>query len=95
MTLVGLCARVGLDEGDAARDAFLAVHTEAAGYARFKDFAMWRLDVDEVRWVGGFGRMGAGCRRRRTPGTAEGRFERGVAGEPLGEREQCSNRVHL
>jgi putative heme iron utilization protein len=57
MTLVGRCARVGLEEAEAARDAFLAVHAEAAGYAKFKDFAMWRLEVQEVRWVGGFGRM--------------------------------------
>ena len=57
MTLVGRSARVGLEEADAARDTFLAVHAEAAAYSRFKDFAMWRFEVQEVRWVGGFGRM--------------------------------------
>jgi putative heme iron utilization protein len=54
-TLVGTCAKIG-EDGD-ARDAFLAQHPEAASYASFKDFAMYRLEPTGVRYVGGFGRM--------------------------------------
>jgi heme iron utilization protein len=57
MTLVGECAQVPENERDEARDAFVAVHPGAAGYATFADFAMWRIEVTHVRWVGGFGRM--------------------------------------
>ncbi len=57
MTLVGPCARVADDQVAAARAMFLAVHPEAAGYVAFADFAMWRLEVEGVWWVGGFGRM--------------------------------------
>lgn len=58
VTLVGPCARIG-EEGvaRAARDTFLASHPEAAGYASFRDFAMYRLEPLAVRYVGGFGRM--------------------------------------
>jgi putative heme iron utilization protein len=57
-TLVGPCAPIG-EEGAAraARDTFLAAHPEAAGYASFRDFAMYRLEPVAVRYVGGFGRM--------------------------------------
>jgi len=67
MTLLGECRRLERSPGgreseaaDAASDArarFLAAHPEAGGYATFPDFDMWRLDVVQVRWVGGFGAM--------------------------------------
>lgn len=57
MTLLGPCEKVPAEEVDAARAAFLAVHPDAAQYAGFADFAFWRLAVEGVRWVGGFGRM--------------------------------------
>lgn len=57
MTLVGPCARVADGEVAQARADFLAAHAEAAGYATLADFAPWRLEVEHVRWVGGFGRM--------------------------------------
>jgi putative heme iron utilization protein len=64
MTLVGECARVPSrqaaepdDALAAARARFLEMHPEAAGYASFADFGMWRMQVAVVRWVGGFGRM--------------------------------------
>jgi putative heme iron utilization protein len=61
MTLVGECRRLERGAGGdaaAASDArarFLTAHPEAAGYASFPDFDMWRLEVAHVRWVGGFG----------------------------------------
>jgi putative heme iron utilization protein len=70
MTLLGECRRLERSPGggggkaseaaDAASDArarYLVAHPEAGGYAAFPDFDMWRLDVVQVRWVGGFGAM--------------------------------------
>jgi heme oxygenase (biliverdin-IX-beta and delta-forming) len=63
MTLVGECARLtgagedGADRVAAARARFVHAHPSAAGYASFADFAVWRLEVAHVRWVGGFGKM--------------------------------------
>jgi putative heme iron utilization protein len=56
VTLLGPCTR--LDGGDgSARAAFLTVHPNAAYYADFRDFAFWRLRVNAVRYIGGYGRM--------------------------------------
>jgi putative heme iron utilization protein len=57
MTLLGPCARLPEAEAGPARALFLARHPEAAGYASFKDFALYRLEPVAVRYVGGFGRM--------------------------------------
>jgi putative heme iron utilization protein len=59
MTLVGECRRLerGAGASDDARARFLTAHPEAAVYAAFPDFDMWRLEVAHVRWVGGFGAM--------------------------------------
>jgi heme iron utilization protein len=57
MTLVGTCAMVRPGEVEGAGNLFLARHPEAASYATFADFGMWRLDVASVRWIAGFGRM--------------------------------------
>jgi putative heme iron utilization protein len=42
---------------DSAKTAYLSVHPNAAYYIDFSDFAFWRLDVDSVRYIGGYGRM--------------------------------------
>ncbi|MBX3275373.1 MAG: HugZ family protein [Sandaracinaceae bacterium] len=55
VTLVGECRR--LDDDASAREAFLAAHPDAAYYAKFADFGFFRLRVDAVRYIGGFGRM--------------------------------------
>jgi hypothetical protein len=57
MTLVGECARVTTADVEAARSRFVHAHPSAAGYASFTDFAVWRMEVAHVRWVGGFGKM--------------------------------------
>jgi putative heme iron utilization protein len=56
VTMLGLCTRVEGDEGG-ARAAFLAAHPNAAYYADFRDFAFWKLHVDAIRYIGGYGRM--------------------------------------
>ena len=56
VTLLGPCRQV--EDGDrSARDAFLATHPNAAYYADLKDFAFWRLRVESIRYIGGYGRM--------------------------------------
>ena len=55
VTLVGPCAR--LEEDASAREAFLAAHANAAYYVDFTDFAFWKLRVEAVRYIGGYGRM--------------------------------------
>jgi putative heme iron utilization protein len=56
VTMLGPCTRV---EGDAdgARAAFLAAHPNSIYYADFSDFGFWKLHVESVRYIGGYGRM--------------------------------------
>jgi hypothetical protein len=54
--MLGPCTRVEGDDGR-ARAAFLAVHPNAAYYADFRDFAFWKLRVNAIRYIGGYGRM--------------------------------------
>ena len=56
VTMLGPCARVDGD-GGSARVAFLAAHPNAAYYADFRDFAFWKLQVNSIRYIGGYGRM--------------------------------------
>ena len=55
VTLVGRCAPV--TDADAARAAFLEKNPAAKFYADFGDFGLWRLRVERIRYIGGFGRM--------------------------------------
>jgi putative heme iron utilization protein len=56
VTLLGPCMRVDGD-GGSARTAFLAAHPNAAYYADFNDFGFWKLRVQAIRYIGGYGRM--------------------------------------
>src|SRR6188768_3669794 len=56
VTMLGPCTRVEGDDAS-ARAAFLAAHPNAAYYADFRDFAFWKLRVDAIRYIGGYGRM--------------------------------------
>ncbi|NLD77472.1 MAG: DUF2470 domain-containing protein [Acidimicrobiales bacterium] len=55
MTLVGRMHLLA-DPGE-RRDAYLAAHPYASYYADFSDFGFWQLDVEQCRFVGGFGHM--------------------------------------
>jgi heme oxygenase (biliverdin-IX-beta and delta-forming) len=57
VTLLGSCAPASEAEAQGAREAYLARHPGAAGYADFADFSFWRLAVSGVRYIGGYGRM--------------------------------------
>ena len=56
VTLLGPCTPVD-DADGSARAAFLLVHPNAAYYADFRDFAFWKLRVNAIRYIGGYGRM--------------------------------------
>ena len=56
VTMLGPCTRVGAD-GGSARAAFLAAHPNSAYYANFSDFTFWKLRVNAIRYIGGYGRM--------------------------------------
>ena len=59
VTLVARGAQLerGSDAETEARAAFLAAHPQSGYYADFKDFNFWRLQVEAVRYIGGYGRM--------------------------------------
>jgi putative heme iron utilization protein len=56
VTLVGRMHKLSGAERDAGLDRYLAAHPSAF-YASFRDFSVYRLEVANVRYVGGFGRM--------------------------------------
>jgi putative heme iron utilization protein len=58
VTILGTCARVPEVERALAASKFLSAHPGSAEVLGFGDFALWRLEVARLRWVGGFGRMG-------------------------------------
>jgi len=57
VTLLGRGRVLDGAEREGARSAYLASHPNAAYYADYSDFAFWRLEVESVRYIGGYGRM--------------------------------------
>ncbi len=58
VTLAGrVRSPAGEAEEAAARAAYLVAAPDAADFHGFGDFSFWILDVERVRWVGGYGRM--------------------------------------
>jgi hypothetical protein len=57
LTLLGAATRLGGDDVDAARAAYLARHPRARYWASFEDFSLWRLEVTDLYFVGGFAAM--------------------------------------
>lgn len=58
VTLMGTVSRVPAGERDAVKVTYLAAHGNASYWVDFEDFAFWRLDLDDVYFVGGFAAMG-------------------------------------
>ena len=56
-SLLGRVVRVEADEVADARARYVARHPKAEAYFQLKDFALWRLDVEEARLISGFGSM--------------------------------------
>jgi putative heme iron utilization protein len=57
-TLVGRVDPLGEDAVAAVRDDYLARHETARYWVDFDDFGFWRMAVEEIYFVGGFGAMG-------------------------------------
>jgi putative heme iron utilization protein len=57
VSLAGRARKAEGDEEKIARAAHIAAVPQAAAFADFEDFAFWILEVERVRWVGGYGRM--------------------------------------
>lgn len=57
ITLAGRCAQPQGEAAEAALDAHVAAIPAARLYADWDDFSLWVLEVERVRWVGGFARM--------------------------------------
>src|SRR6478735_4126817 len=56
-TLMGPMLRVPDEQRQTARDAYLAANPTASYYIDFGDFTFFRLTVEAIRYVGGYGRM--------------------------------------
>jgi len=57
LTLMGEARRVPDPDAAAARERYLARHERARYWADFEDFGLWRLDVADLYYVGGFAAM--------------------------------------
>ena len=57
VTLVGQCTKVAESDEAGAREVFLAAHPNASYYVDFKDFSFFQLEVEQIRYIGGYGRM--------------------------------------
>jgi heme iron utilization protein len=58
MNVMGEVRRVPEDQTDVARAAYFKAHPDAEQYMEFADFAVYRMEVGDVYYVGGFGEMG-------------------------------------
>jgi putative heme iron utilization protein len=57
VTLAGTAERPPAELVAPVQDAYVAAVPSANAYIDFRDFSLWVLRVDRVRWVGGYGRM--------------------------------------
>ena len=57
VTLVGDCKKLPANDRPEVRSIFLEKHPNARFYVDFEDFDFYRLEVESIRYIGGFGRM--------------------------------------
>ncbi len=57
VTLVGTCTPVSDTDRDSVRSTFLEKNPQAEFYVDFADFTFFKLQVESIRYIGGFGRM--------------------------------------
>ena len=57
VTLVGQCRPIADADRDSVKVTFLEKNPQAEFYVDFADFTFYRLQVESVRYIGGFGRM--------------------------------------
>lgn len=58
VNFMGEVRRVPQDEAAAARELYTRRHPSSAGYVEFADFSLYRLAVQDIYYIGGFGEMG-------------------------------------
>lgn len=58
MNLMGEVRRVPEHEAATARELYTRRHPGSAQYVEFADFSLYRLTVQDVYYIGGFGEMG-------------------------------------
>jgi putative heme iron utilization protein len=82
VTLAGRASRPDGERAAAARAACLAATSAAKLFVEFGDFSLWVLDVERVRWIGGYGTMGSAAGEdyaRAVPDPTAPAAERAVA----------------
>ena len=57
VTLVGRARQLEGEAATSARAAYLEAHSGASYYIDYRDFSLWGLAVDSIRYIGGYGRM--------------------------------------
>ena len=57
VTLLGTCRPVPDTDCESVKEAFLAKNPQASFYVDFADFSFFKLRVESIRYIGGFGRM--------------------------------------
>lgn len=80
VTLLGRVHRVPRTEAAELREAFLAAHPYAASFVDYADFDFHALEVESLRYIGGYGRMSwvdVAAYRTATPDPIA-RAERGI-----------------
>lgn len=78
ITLSGIVSQPSSIERDAVRAAYVSAVPAGRFFVDYSDFTFWVLDVQRVRWVGGYGRMDSAAGQEYhdaapdpvTPGTA-------------------------
>jgi len=57
VTLMGECVQLKDEELVEAKAAYLEAHPRAKFFADYTDFSVWKLQVERIRYIGGYGRM--------------------------------------
>ena len=57
ITLVGNCTKLSKEDNPEVKSIFLEEHPSARFYVDFEDFDFYCLNVETIRYIGGFGRM--------------------------------------
>lgn len=86
---VSLLGRAVPDGAARLRRRFLARHPAAELYAGFGDFSVYRIDIERMHWVGGFGRARWLEPRPACDAAAAGRFDAALPalGRAIDERQ--------
>jgi hypothetical protein len=58
LNLLGHVLPIPDNEVDTARAVYLDRHPDSAEYLDFGDFSFYRMEIDDIYFVGGFGEMG-------------------------------------